>query len=123
MIVAVMSAVEPPNLPRRPCGDQGVEHREHRSRPYAGAQQNHRFLARPQRETSSRRAYIENVANLNVIVQERAGYTLNLALDAYPVRTRAGFARHGIVPQDGWRFRLDPQSQNQELARERDGQR
>src|SRR6185437_1659646 len=101
MLVAVTDAVEPPHLTGRCRRCESMEHGQHRSRSYARAQQDNRSGARFQREISSRCAYLDIVANCNVIVQERARCAILLKLHAHTVHARTWRARQGVIPQNG----------------------
>src|SRR5271154_1899110 len=60
MVVAITSAVQPPDLRRRDERSgrrQLMQHREHGSRSDARAQQDHRPIWRAERKASSRRAH------------------------------------------------------------------
>src|ERR1700722_7794069 len=60
MLPAIACAVTPPDLsPLASRTDgEGMEHGKHRSRPYPGAQHNHRFVVRGQGEVASGRAHL-----------------------------------------------------------------
>src|SRR5260370_39042179 len=94
-----------------------MEHREYRSCSDTGAQQNN-SISWPQREGSSRRAHLENVANADMIVQERTGHTVLFLFDAHAISICAWPTRHRIVPQNRLRIRFRPEPQDEELARQ-----
>src|ERR1700722_6109278 len=60
MLPAIACPVTPPDLSPQASRTDGerMEHGKHRSRPYPGAQHNHRFVVRGQGEVASGRAHL-----------------------------------------------------------------
>ena len=96
MLTAVMGAVNPPNLSRRGSSSQCMKHGEYRGCSYAGAQQDNRPVAWPQREAAAWRACVQNVAspNLSIVGPSRA---VGLPLDAQTIAIVARLARQRIT--------------------------
>src|SRR5271155_1286463 len=86
---SVARSVDPPDLTTR--GDRGerVQHGEYGRCPDTGTEQNDRRIAGPQRETTPRRADLQAIADMRVIVKIRADGPVHLAFDAHPVRSSA----------------------------------
>src|SRR5580704_6316189 len=81
----VTRSVDPPDLTTRRNRRQRMQHGEYGRRPDAGAEQNDRRIAGPQRETTPRRAHLQNIARVYVIVEIRADNPVRLSFDAYPI--------------------------------------
>ena len=88
VVGAVAGAVEPPDRPRRGVAGERVEHREHRRRADAGAEQDDRPVARPQDEGAARGRDLEHVPDAHGVVQPAAGRAV--ALDADPEAASPG---------------------------------
>jgi hypothetical protein len=97
MLTAVMGAVNPPNLSRRGSSSQCMKHGEYRGCSYAGAQQDNRPVAWPQREAAAWRACVQNVANSNLSLDVGSGRAVNLPLDAQTIAIVARLARQRIT--------------------------
>ena len=95
VFVAVARAVQPPHRPRAPLARQRVEHRQHRGRADAGADQHDRPRAGAQGEGAARSGRVDRVADGGVLVQVAAGGAL--ALDADPVAVLAGDVRERVA--------------------------
>ncbi len=54
VLPAVAGTVQPPDLSRRLCGGQRMQHGKHRRRADAGTQKNDRSVTRPQRKAAAR---------------------------------------------------------------------
>ncbi len=87
---SVARSVDPPNLATRRGRSQRVQHREYRRCADAGAEQNHRRIAGPQRETSPRRAHLKDIAGAYVVVKIRADNPVRFSFDAYPISPPRG---------------------------------
>src|ERR1700722_9105535 len=89
---SVARSVDPPDLPTRRGRSQRVQHGEHRRCPNAGAEQDDWSIAGSQSETAPRRAHLQNIARVYVIVKIRADNPVRLSFDAYPISFGAGHA-------------------------------
>ena len=66
-----------------------MQYRQHRSDADAGARQDERVLARFEREAASWRAYLQPVADADLMVEISAGRTANPAFNGYAVLGRS----------------------------------
>src|SRR6516165_10704449 len=97
MLAAVAGTVNPPNLSPSLLGGQCMQHSEDRGGADAGADQDHRTIALPQRKAAARGAHIENIACLNLRIDVGPGRTLRLALDADAIVILARHARQRVA--------------------------
>src|SRR6185312_8236492 len=88
MMLSIASRVEPHDLPCRASLRQRVQHRQNRRRSDSRAEQHHRPLCGLQKEGSTRRADVENVAQANMLPQVGSGSPIRLDLDANPIALR-----------------------------------
>ena len=95
VVVVVARPVHPPDRPRGLLARQGVQHREHGGRADPGAQQHDRARAVAQDEGAPRGGGVEQIADLEVLMQVAARFTL--ALDADPVAAFAGHVRQRVA--------------------------
>src|SRR3954469_1416220 len=73
MFAAVAGAVQPPHVPRRPFGGEGVEHCEYRGDADAGAQQDDGARILPERETAAWRTELHGSAVHQLVGDVAAG--------------------------------------------------
>ena len=97
MLAAVAGTVNPPDLSSSSLGGQCVQHSEDRGGADAGADQDHRTIALPQRKAAARGAHIENIACLNLRIDVGPGRAMRLALDADAIAILARLARQRIA--------------------------
>ena len=79
-----------------------MQHGEHGGCTDAGTEQDDRRIAGSQSKTAARRAHLQDIARLYVIVKIRADNPVRLSFDAYPISSGAGHARHRVVPEQHW---------------------
>src|ERR1700733_659724 len=82
---SIARSVDPPDLTTRCRGGKRVQHGEYGRSPDAGTEQDDWSIAGSQNKTAPRRAHLQAIARVDVIVKIRADNPVRLSFHAYPI--------------------------------------